>query len=417
MPASVSSRWRAAIPDRQLAEMLRVRNRGFAVGIGTLVKNAVACTVSYELARRWHGNEFPVFAPITTLLAIQSSVFGTLGMAVQRVLGTIVGVAGATFFVGAVGLHAWSLTVAVLAGLLVARMLPLGMSAQIQVPLSMLLVMALGPVQPSYGLWRALDTALGGLVGVAAVLLWPPRVRLTPVKEAYDAWVAALRGQLDAIGVSLERPAATLPLGERHDYLRSSRALHEPTNTARDELAAANEAARLNPLGRRHRGELAELERQQVKLERITLQVRGLGYVIDRLYDRPGVTPRLPRATLADLLHQLAALLYRSSHGGSVDLLSGRLRNSVDAALHELAIIPGVRLPGLLDSVGILGRIEQLRQEITGAPVVIRFDDEIEGFEGELAEAEADDQPDDAVPLEPDDDAPAERRTGTDQPR
>jgi uncharacterized membrane protein YgaE (UPF0421/DUF939 family) len=412
MPAEAKPRWRAALPERQLAEMLVVRNRGFAVGTGTLVKNAIACTVAFELARRLHDNELPIFAPTTTLLAIQSSIFGTLGMAVQRVLGTIVGVAGATVFVSTVGLHPWSLATALLAALLVARVLPMGLSAQIQVPLTVLLVMVLGPVDPSYGAWRALDTALGGLVGVAAVVLWPPRVRLAPVRSAYDEWVAALRDQLDAIAAALDQPATILRTGQRHPFVHTSRALHEPTLAARDAIATAHEAARLNPLGRRHRGALAELERRQVQLERITLQVRGLGYVIDRLYDRAGVTPRLPRATLADLLRQLGAVLYTAAYGGSADLLSGRLRNHVDAALHELAIVPGVRLPRMLDSVGILGRIEQLRQDITGAPVVIRFDDELEGDEGELAPEPVDEAPDDAVPLGPDEPDLAEENRG-----
>lgn len=399
-----------AVPDRQIAEILHVSNRGFAGGLPTLVKTALACTIAFALAGLWHHGEFPVFAPTTALLAIQSSVFGTVGMAVQRVLGTVVGVAGATLFVNTVGLHFWSLAGAMFASLLIARLLPVGFSAQLQVPLSVLLVMVLGPVDPGYGLLRALDTALGGVVGVATVLVWPPAVRVQPVEEAFDRWVVALRDQLERVAQSLEAPPTRIPVGQRHDYLITSRELHDPTAEAREELAIAIEAARLNPLGRRVRRPLGALERRQVQLERYTLQIRGLSYVIDKLYDRENITPRLRRETLAELLEQLAAVLYRSERGGSVDLLSGRLRNAIDTAVHDLAGIPGVRLPGLLDSVGVLGRIEQLRQAITGQAVVLRFADEREGDLGELGPDPDDDEPDDAVPMEPEDDRASDVR-------
>ncbi|MGN6088923.1 MAG: FUSC family protein [Actinomycetales bacterium] len=401
--------------DRRVGDVLRVGNRGLAAGgLQMLVRNALACAVSFEIARRWHANGLPVFAPVTTVLTIQGTILGTLGMAAQRVIGTVIGVAVATAFVNAAGLHLWSLAVAMFASLLLARSLPTGLSGQLQVPLAVLLVMVAGPADDAYGVWRSIDTLLGGVIGVAAVLVFPPRVRLAPTQQALDAWALTLHDQLARIAADLEREPRKLPLRERHDYLINSRSLHEPLAAARDALSAVTEALRLNPWAKRYVDEIARLDQRQVRLERATLQVRGLSYSIDKLYDR-GLTPRLPRERLALLLRQLAAVLLRSDAGGSVDLLSGRLRNAVDEAIHDLSVMPGVRLPGMLDSVGILTRIEQLRRELSGLPVVLAFDDEA----GRAMELEFDDDevPDDAVRMsdadgEPDDARRRGRETG-----
>ena len=82
------------------------------------------------------------------------------------------------------------------------------------------------------------------------------------------------------------------------------------------------------------------------------------------MYDRPSVDPRLERLPLARLVRRTAEL-FRDRRGGA-DIVGPSLALRAEIA-HAVQSVTADETDAfvVLDSVSLLGRVEQLRQEIT----------------------------------------------------
>jgi uncharacterized membrane protein YccC len=351
------------------AEALRTRNRGIG-SLSMVLRIAVATTASYLLAKAFSGSASPIFAPITTLLVVQGSPFSTLGMTAQRVLGTGLGVAAATVYVSFVPITWWSILLALVVSLLVARLLPVGIAGQLQIPLATVFVLALGPGDLRVDIWRVADVALGALVGVIAVFAAPPRPRLAEARAEQAAFVADISALLRAMAQECGAHSIPLPHDVRHAYVGLSRALRGRTVAARDAMAEAIESVRFNPRARTAGTELDSLDQQLRWLVRLSIQTRSLAGAADRLYDRDGVTPALPASTLAPLMVALADLIDAVTTAGVDDdtfELNQRLAHDLRAAVEEATSRREV--VHALQSVALLGRLDQLRDIAVQGPL------------------------------------------------
>ena len=131
------------LPDLGVSDVLQQRPAGIG-SVRHAVRIAVAVTVSWVVAEAVSQSEFALFAPITTLLVVQSSPWTTLGVSMQRILGTGIGVLVASVYVNLLGLSWWSFLGGVLAALLIARALPWSLGGQLQIPVAVVFVLALG---------------------------------------------------------------------------------------------------------------------------------------------------------------------------------------------------------------------------------------------------------------------------------
>jgi len=363
-----------------LSAALQTRARGIDT-FGMVVRISLATTVSYLLARAVSGSALSVFAPITTLFVVQSSPFSTLGMTAQRVIGTGLGVAVATLYVSFVPVTGWSVFLALLASLLVARALPVGLVGQLQIPVATVFVLALGPGDLSVDMWRVADVALGGLVGVAAVFAFPPRPRLGQARAAVSAYAAELTAFLREMAHEPGTHPSPLTAGTRHAFIGTSRRLRSTAATTRDSVAHALESARLNVRARGAQAELDALERELHWLTRIAIQSRGLSGAVDRLYDRDGVVPALPAHLLGGLMSALADLVDTVAVDGvdeDAHAVSDAMADDVRAAV-ELTAGSGDVVEAL-GSLSLLGRIEQLRDIAIGGALPL---DAVEAFPDE----------------------------------
>ena len=368
------------MPDRDrssdlgLSAALRMRARGIDT-YGMVLRISLATTVSFLVAHAVSGSPLPVFAPITTLFVVQSSPFSTLGMTAQRVIGTGLGVAAATVYVSFVPITWWSVFLALFASLLVSRLLPTGLVGQLQIPVATMFVLALGPGDLAVDLWRVADVALGGLVGVAAVFVFPSRPRLAQARAALSAYTAELTTFLREMAVEPGRHTTPLPAGTRHAFIGTSRHLRVSAGTARDAVGHALESARLNVRARGVEHELDMLERELRWLTRLAIQSRSLSGAVDRLYDRPGVAPALPVHMLSCLMSGLADLvdavardgLVETEHDEGVPAISDAIADDVRLAVEVTA--GSVDVVEALGSLTVLGRIEQLRDIALAGPV------------------------------------------------
>ena len=362
------------VPDRDrsselgFSAALQSRSRGID-SLSLVLRITLATTVSFLVARAVSGSVIPVFAPVTTLFVVQASPFSTLGMTAQRVIGTGLGVAITTVFVAFVPITWWSLFLAIGVSLLVARMLPFGLVGQLQIPVATVFVLALGPSDLAVDLWRVLDVALGALVGVVAVFAFPPRPKLAEAHSALASYSVYLTDLLRAMANEAGARSVPLPTGTRHAFVGSSRALRACAVVVRDAVGHAVESTRFNPRGRSLGSELDDLERRLAWLTRIAIQTRSLAGAVDRVYDRSGVAPALPRNLLAALLRDLAALLETVGRDGIDDDAHDVSDRMADDARLAVEVTSGsVDLLEALGSLSLLGRIEQLREIAIAGP-------------------------------------------------
>jgi uncharacterized membrane protein YgaE (UPF0421/DUF939 family) len=343
--------------------LLTTPGRGFGTRI-TVIKAAIACTLSYVIAETIGPEQLAVFAPLVALFTVQASAYATLAQGVQRVLGTVVGVLLATLWLEVAGVTWWSVGVAVVLAVSAAQLLPLSFAAQAQIPIAVLLVLLLGAAIPDYPYWRVVDAAIGGAIGIAVGLLIPERPTTQEAVHACGRWVDGLAELLTSMADEVSLQASPLPEGTVHAFVLKSRALYPIAAAGRAAVESAQESVAFNPRARRERETVEELRRVERWLVRLTLEARVLGVTVDQMYDRVERHPRLTRDDLARLLSALAALLRARQSGRDVSADSEALALDLSRTVDVVSATPSSdRIP--LASISLLGRLDQLRQEIT----------------------------------------------------
>ena len=360
------------LPDLDLAQVMQQR----PLGLGSfthVVRLAFAVTVSWAVAVAVSRSTLALFAPITTLLVVQSSAWTTLGVSIQRILGTGIGVLAASIWVNVAGLTWWSFLIGVAAALLVARLLPWSLGGQLQIPVAVVFVLALGPGSITADAWRVFDVLIGGAIGLLAVFIYPPKPRPAALESTMRTYRDAIIETMVSIG--RESGSHDVPLAdhEQHDYLAPSRRLRDLADAARVELVRFVEGVHLNM---RARGLEETVHSHAMRLRRlggIGVQVRGIVGAANRLYDRGEVAPRLSGRELGVLVDRLVALLecVLGSSGQPLGDCDGAAATRLDAALEselrqaaQLLVDQKDGVGGVLGSVSLVGRLDLVRIQL-----------------------------------------------------
>jgi hypothetical protein len=334
-------------------------------------------TVSFVVAGAVSQSTFALFAPVTTLLVVQASPWTTLGVSAQRILGTGIGVLVASVYINVLGLTWWSFLIGVLASLLIARRLPWSLGGQLQIPVAVVFVLALGPGTIGQDLWRVIDVIIGGLIGIVAVFAFPPK----PHPEAFESAMSTYRDAVVEILTSVGRESGThqgrLADGAQHDFVAPSRRLRDHADAARLALLRLVEGAHLNM---RARGLGDELDGYALRLRRLSgigVQVRGVVGAANRLYDRQGIDPILTPGELRALIEAEVALLSvvlgpsgqpvrgtdRAEANARDSDLWERLRRTADELADRRENVGDV-----LEAVSMLGRLDHIRAQVAVFP-------------------------------------------------
>jgi hypothetical protein len=333
----------------------------------TVVKTTAAATIAWVLAHRLGENAAVLFAPVVAVLTLQASVYGSIAAGLQLLFANLVGTALAIAWTQVLGLSWWSLALAAFAALAVARQVTNTPLARNQLTIATLAVLVLAPVAQGYGQWRFIDVAIGSVVGLTLAAIVPERPRTARLRATQDGWARACVDVLRNIAGELaERAGDTAePLApqERHGWIAESRRLGDIGAEAGAAVAGIEEITLLNAFARKLRREVDEARRRHMWLVRLTLQIRAISLAVDRLYDRPGQPPALERDALRELLEELAGLLQRRVGGETYD--DAALRAGLIAAVERVHTVFPTALAAL-DSVTLLGRLDQLRQDIAG---------------------------------------------------
>jgi len=139
-------------------------------------RTAVAAVVSYQIARWLHFPE-AYWAPISTLIVMQSTLGAALPISLQRFVGTAIGAAIGAVSVAYFGDSLWVFGLAVLLIGLVCAVLRVERSAYRYAGITLAVVMLVPRATGAQriAVHRFLEVSLGILVGLVLSAIWPER--------------------------------------------------------------------------------------------------------------------------------------------------------------------------------------------------------------------------------------------------
>lgn len=371
------------LPEMRLSDVFQERPSGLG-SFSQLVRLAIAVVASWLIARAISDSTLSIFAPITTLFVFSTSPWSALGLSVQRIVSTGLGVLAASLWVNWVGVVWWSILIALLVSLFAARALPMSIGGQYQIPVAVIFVLAIGPGSIEQDVWRVLDVAIGGTLGLLAVYLPPPRPKPEKFEAAMQEYRDDILQRLRDIGAECGSWNEPLKDGEQHHFMAPTRELRGRAEKAREELVALAQTVQFNPRGRAVRTELVEDAVRLRRLAGIGVQVRGLAGAAHRLYDRSGLPPALSPELFGTLMDGLADVgeevlgapgspvrtqdPERAEH--AVRKLDHVLRRVADAA-----VVPE-GTGASLESLSLLGRLALLLAQLRSFGVEATEDDD-----------------------------------------
>jgi len=183
-------------------ELTRLRNDGRGAVLWSL-RITVAAVASYVVATLFFPGTQPLLAPLTAMLVVQVTPVSLLASGLDRVVAVVAGVTVAVAFAAIVPLEWWSLGLLILVSITIGQVLRLR-SNLIEVAISGMLVLGVGSLGAESAAWqRIAETLVGAAVGIAANLLFPPRVASADAGRAID-------GLADAVSELLNRAANEL---------------------------------------------------------------------------------------------------------------------------------------------------------------------------------------------------------------
>lgn len=257
--------------------------RGRRPGLRT-AKTTLAAVLSFVLAQRLGTSAEPILASLTALLVVQLTMYQTLAQGVQRVVSVAAGVLVAVAVASFVGLTWWSLGAVVASSLLIGRMLRLGPQL-LEVPISAMLVLALGSAAEDAALGRVYETLIGAAVAVLVNVAIAPPLYAQPASDALSELSDRMASFAHDLAAEL-RSGWTRATADR--WLARARDLRAEVARADETLGRAEESARFNPRGGVARLVQPRLRTALTGLELCYVSLRSLcRALLDRAYFVP----------------------------------------------------------------------------------------------------------------------------------
>ncbi len=242
-----------------------------------VLKTSVAAIAAWLLSTLLLQQPLPIFAAIAALLVVQPSVNQSLAKGIERSIGVILGVILA-FVAGLLfGSATWVVLAVIVVSLLVAWALKLTPGSSNQIPISAMLVLAIGArtqgaQTPEYSIERILETIIGAVVGLIVNVIIVPPVLVAPARLAVARLAAGVSAALDRLSSSLTSVSSPTDL---RNLLEQVRELRPMQRDAIDDLDSAAESLTFNPRAAKHR---KTIEQDRKLLERLsTLVTRTIG--------------------------------------------------------------------------------------------------------------------------------------------
>ena len=268
-----------------------------------VIKTSVAAIIAWLLCTVTLGQPLPIFAAIAALLVVQPSVNQSLAKGIERSVGVIFGVILA-YAAGILFGHSGGIVLGIIVvSLLIAWALRLSPGSATQIPISAMLVIAIGTNTPGYAVNRVIETVIGAVVGLAINTIIVPPVLLTPAHAAVVRLAERVADTLSAFATALRTP---LTAPELTSMLTAARQLPGLRDSAKDALVRADESLMLNPRRGRYRERLEHDRDLLDSLGVLVTRVTGMARALHDNYD--------PRLTDDFFVAAIALELDRAAH-------------------------------------------------------------------------------------------------------
>ena len=331
------------------------------------VKTSGATVLAWFVSQLLLPSELPIFAAMAALLVVQPSINQSLGRAVERSVGVLAGVVLALGISLVFGLSAWIVLLAVVVAVLVSWLLKLTPGTANQVPISAMLVLAIGAATPEYALDRIIETIIGAAVGLAINVLVVAPVLLDPARDAVERLGIEIAATIERLAHALSSENTT---GGLEGLMIEARLLRPMQASAQQALKEADESLTLNPRQNRYRARLAEYEHLFTRLGPLVTRVLGMTRALrdhydDGLHNEP--TVRAIAGELERSAHDLRLLV--RTVGAQASPGSPPVTEELPALTAPLTVaLPGPEHWILIGS--LLEDLRRVREEIIGDGII-----------------------------------------------
>ncbi len=341
-----------------------------------VLKTSVAAIVAWLLSTLLLQQPLPIFAAIAALLVVQPSVNQTLAKGIERSIGVIVGVVIAFLAGLAFGNASWVVLSIIVVSLVLSWALRLTPGSSNQIPISAMLVLAIGTQTAEYAIDRILETIIGAVVGLVVNAAIVPPVLVAPARLSVARLASGVASSLERIAGTLTHPPDRQGL-ER--MMALSRELRPLQAKAAADLDSADDSLTLNPRGGRHR---VAIDADRALLGRLSILVTrtiGIARAVHDNFDESLLDDQIV-ASIARELDRAAhdvRLLARASGAVGRAASGDRRREHHDADAPETGELPALTAPLVIARpdprhwilVGsLMEDLRRIREEIIGGP-------------------------------------------------
>lgn len=285
---------------RSLADTVRAQRR---VSPLQMLKTSIAALLSWVLAGLLPSDQPPIFAVIAAIIIVSPSVNQSLAKAFERTLGVMLGVVIAVALGFAFGQTTWVILLAVVISVVLAWALRLSVGTSNQLPISAMLVLALGAASPTYSLERIVETVIGAVIAFVVNALIVPPVPLSEARREILTLAEETARSFERLAdASVGRKGSVQP-----EMLLVEVRLLRPMQAKADEaVVAAEESLTLNPFARRYEPRISAMRDSLDELAHITVPLIGMTRAFRDHYD--------DELTAEPMMREIAIEMRRIAH-------------------------------------------------------------------------------------------------------
>ncbi|MFU8871744.1 FUSC family protein [Micromonospora sp. SL4-19] len=311
----------------------RLRKRQLGIMLLISVQAGLAAALSWFVARDLLHNPSPVFAPSAAVGTIVSAIGQRGRRTAETMLGVGLGIVVGDAVLLQIGYGPWQVGVVVTVALIVAFVLHGRSGALVaQAGGTAVLLATLAPITPNLEWPRIVQAGVGGLVGLAVVLLLIPVDPMRILNRAATPVFDTLTAQLDEVAGALATHDADRAVRAR-DRLRG---MGDDLARLQAAMSGAQEVVTLSPVRWRRRQDVERYHHGMQRLERVILECRQVARWAATAMQRGERVPD----ELVDATRRLAEavrLLHRISRTGRDPQ---RVRDGVLAAVGRAGEVP-----------------------------------------------------------------------------
>jgi hypothetical protein len=312
-------------PLRRLGRELTRLRTGWRLGASWSLRITVAAVAGYVVGRLIFPGTQPLLAALTAMLVVQVTPVSLLASGLDRVVAVVTGVALAVLFSAVAPLEWWSLGLLIFVSMAVGQALRLRANL-VEVPISAMLVLGVGALGAGSAAWeRIVETLVGAGVGVAANLLFPPKVATSSAALTVDGLADAVSELLGHAADELEelvRDGGEIAPAARGWLDEARRITHVEVPRAGSAVDHAEQGRKLNVRAVRTPDLGPGLRQGLEALEHCAVAIRSMfRATVDAAAEQPATLPE----EVVDLFLGLAQTLREMSAG--VDAFGQLVRN------------------------------------------------------------------------------------------